>query len=167
MRYFLYGTLLDSDVRHAVLAQPSRCVAARLVGWRRVFVRDDTYPVLRPRAGVVVDGLLTEPLPRMQRRRLHAYEGRGYREVPLLVATGDGEWVAALVFLPLPAVCATGRTWRLADWQFRHKAAYLVRHGLVRPGPVRPGPVRPGPVRPEVGRDVGSRASGQKPGQTP
>jgi len=48
-RFFFYGTLMDPSVRRAVLGRPverSRLQRAVLPGFRRVFRRGATYPVL-------------------------------------------------------------------------------------------------------------------------
>lgn len=130
MHYFFYGTLLDPDIRHAVLgAEGEPCSPAQLADWRRVFVRGDTYPVIVRRRGETMDGLLSPDLTAVGVRALRAYEGPSYGERALTVGV-SGRRVAATVFVPKDPAVATPRSWHLDLWQKRHKPAYLRRHGL-------------------------------------
>lgn len=100
---FLYGTLLDPAVLEAMAGEPGlahRMRAALLEGWRRVPLRGTPYPtLLRVATGnAVTDGAVLRVGQRAL-ARLSAYEGAGYRLVPVTVATFGGPvraraWVA-------------------------------------------------------------------------
>lgn len=110
MRLFLYGTLLDPRTlaeRSGDPALPSRLAPAMLCGWRRVLAQDRRFPTLvRDRAGIVDGAVLTAPAAAC--RRLHAYEGPGYRLVRVSARTGSGP-VPAFAWI---ADTATPRPWR-------------------------------------------------------
>ncbi|MET4699177.1 hypothetical protein ABIE65_002207 [Constrictibacter sp. MBR-5] len=132
MRFFFYGTLLDPDVRRAVLGTATEAgMPAALDGWRRVFVRGDCYPVIRPARGSTVDGMVFAGVNLEGARLLRQYEGPSYRERRLTVRGADGGIVSAAVFVPKDAGVATGGPWTLASWRVRHKRPYLRRDGLV------------------------------------
>ncbi|MBL8834369.1 MAG: gamma-glutamylcyclotransferase, partial [Rhodospirillales bacterium] len=50
MRFFFYGTLIDPDVRRAVLGRlaPASVEPATLKGWRRFSAKGVTFPIARP-----------------------------------------------------------------------------------------------------------------------
>ena len=151
MRFFFYGTLLDPDVRDAVLGRPiGVCRPAHLDGWRCVFVDGDTYPVIVPRPGGRVEGVLTPPLDLSAVRLLRTYEGTGYVEKRLPVIEAEGPAIQALAFVPRLRDSASDRPWCLAAWQARHKRTSIVRHGLAR----------------AATRGRGGRASGDPPAHT-
>ena len=124
MRFFFYGTLLDPDVRARIVG-PCRAVPARLPGWQRVAMLGRAYPVIVRRFGAAVDGLLAEGLGRASARRLEAYETDEYEAERLVVETADGRRVRALVFVAGPRARPGAAPWALADWQARHKRAFL------------------------------------------
>jgi gamma-glutamylcyclotransferase (GGCT)/AIG2-like uncharacterized protein YtfP len=110
MRLFLYGTLLDPRTLAERAGEPglgTRLSPAVLRGWRRVQTRDRRYPTLaRNPAGEVRGAVLC--VPAEARRRLHAYEGPGYRLVRVIAESGGGP-VPAHAWIASPA---TRRTWR-------------------------------------------------------
>ena len=133
MRFFFYGTLMDSDVRAVVL----RPAAARLVSapavltcFRRVHAPGQSWPVLIHCAGARVDGVIVDvDLP--SARRLVRYEGPAYRLVRCFVHTVAGAAFRAVVFLPRTPP-AGGRTWRHATWLRRDKRPFLARLASLR-----------------------------------
>ena len=88
MRFFFYGTLLDRDVTALVLGRrlpPAAFMPARLPGTRGGGRRAPSYPIVvrDPRGevpGAIVGGLSARDVA-----RLAAFEGPGYRVVPLRV----------------------------------------------------------------------------------
>lgn len=131
MRFFFYGTLIDPDVRRAVLgARAAGAIDVReasLEGWERRAVRGETYPVILRRAGGRVDGLLASGLGAPQRRRLVAYEGDGYDLLPVSVSLADGRARMALVFAPTPggALKPASSGWDYARWLSLDKRGFL------------------------------------------
>lgn len=130
---FVYGTLLDDEVRALVLGRAlasAQLAAARLRHHRRVYVAGRLYPVVQPRRGAAVDGLLLAGLDEEDYARLDAFEGTGYRRErqhiwPLDAAGGEGEPVSAWLYRPRGALQPSFREWRLDTWRTRDKAAFL------------------------------------------
>jgi hypothetical protein len=130
MRFFFYGTLLDLDVTALVLGRrlpPSAFVPASLPGHARRRAQGATYPIVvrDPRsdvAGVIVGGLSGRDVA-----HLAAYEGPGYRIVPLRVRSG-GKSVTVSVFEPVVnRLQPSAQAWDLVLWQRRHKRAFVGR----------------------------------------
>ncbi|WP_102107392.1 NUDIX domain-containing protein [Oceaniglobus roseus] len=112
---FLFGTLLDDELRGTVAGRPLAGVPAVLPGqgiWRAA---DGDYPVLG--AGEAAPGLLFRDVPEAALARLHYYEqGFGYDAVPVRVRAGTGE-SEALAYRAQHRVTASGGPWRLDHWQ--------------------------------------------------
>lgn len=125
MRFFFYGTLLDADVRAAVLGKlaPVEIEPATLKGWRRLALAGLVFPIARPHWSSSIDGLLARGLSAEAGRLLDLYEGPGYKRHEVELTTG----VAAILYaedgsrafeaLPVP--------WDFDIWLRRHKPAYL------------------------------------------
>ena len=130
MRFFFYGTLLDSDVAALVLGRrlpPAAFMPASLLGHARQRAKNATYPIVvrDPRCevpGVIVGGLSARDVA-----RLAAFEGPGYRIVPLRVKAA-GVMTVVSVFEPVQnRLQPSGELWDLALWQRRHKRAFVGR----------------------------------------
>lgn len=127
-RLFVYGTLRDAEVFARVAGQPQARFApqpARLAGYRALYARGASFPILVQAPGHVAEGLLMRGLPSPVWQRLDAFEGPPYYRARLQVAAG-GRRLFATVYLS-DSLAATPRPFRLADWRARHKAAYLAR----------------------------------------
>lgn len=128
--FFFYGTLINADVRAMVLgreADPGTVLPARLPGFRPVYRRGASYPVLveaphGEACGIVVAGLSPADV-----RRLVAYEGEDYRIRGLPVVLEGRGPCPALVFLPRAPTIATDRPWSFAEWRRRHRRGFLQR----------------------------------------
>ncbi len=115
----VYGTLLDDDLRAAVLGRRVPVVPLSLRGWRRVFVRRRSYPTLIPwRSGYVAAARL-DGLDDGDWQRLIAYEGAEYALAPV---HQDG--LDAKIFLAAAGL-ASQRAWTLDAWRRRFKPAAL------------------------------------------
>jgi hypothetical protein len=115
LRVFLYGSLMDPAVFAAVAGTAAPLAAARpalLAGWRRVTLRGTAYPTLVEARGEATDGLVVI-LPPALLPRLHAYEGRLYRFLPLRVRS-EGRLVAARAWIARP-----DRADRMKPWSPR------------------------------------------------
>jgi hypothetical protein len=138
MRFFFYGTLLDHDVVALVLGRrlpPGAFVPASLPGHSRFRARGASYPVVvqDPRGevpGVILGGLSARDVD-----YLAAYEGPGYRVVPLKVRS-LGRLVTVSVFEPVvesgkgyrdSRLQPSRELWNLVLWQRRHKRAFAAR----------------------------------------
>jgi len=128
MRFFFYGTLIDPDVRRAVLGRlaPGTVEPAILGGWRRFSARGVTFPIARPDPKAEIGGVLARGLSAAAARKLDDYEGPGYRRIAVPVRAA-AKTIEAFLYVddgsgtltPTPAV------WRYEDWARRHKRAFL------------------------------------------
>jgi CBS domain-containing protein len=130
MRFFFYGTLLDRDVTALVLGRrlpPQAYTAACLSGHARRRVQGGTYPIVIPDSYEKVPGAIVGGLTARDVARLAAYEGPGYRVVPLRVKV-KGKMVEVSVFEPVQSRLKPSReVWDLARWQRRHKRSFVNR----------------------------------------
>jgi hypothetical protein len=127
MRFFFYGTLMDEDVRRAVLGVRALAPAERatLDGWRRVKKAGVSYPVIVRARNHKVDGILMHGIDRRAHELLLEYEGDEYAMIGVEVRAGDAK-VSARMFVPRPGLPVRGRgPWDLAAWQRRHKRRFL------------------------------------------
>lgn len=134
MRFFFYGTLIDAEVRRAVLGlhAPRRVEPACLRGWRRVPVRGRSYPVIVADRTASVEGVLVCGLSPAARRRLERYEDSDLYALAELDVhpQGRGRPVRGLVFIAKAAGASRGSgSWDLATWQRRHKRRFLLTLG--------------------------------------
>jgi len=131
---FVYGTLMDADVRSLVLGRPleaAQLQPAALKHMRRVYIAGRLYPMIVPRRGAAVDGLLLSGLSDEDYARLDAFEGADYgRErqtvSPLADDGSEGEPLLAWIYRtrglgPRPSP----REWRLEPWRQREKPVFL------------------------------------------
>lgn len=132
--FFFYGTLVDADIRTAVLGKFTKnetVTPAYLPDWRRVGLRGRTYPVIVPYTGAVVDGVavsFADGAERPVTELLTSFEGDEYRLARLELSTGE----AVSVFAGSRRCHPTGRVWSFPDWQRRHKRAFLAAIGQGR-----------------------------------
>lgn len=130
MCFFFYGTLLDPDVRRAVLGPVAADLspqAARLPEWHRVRLAGRDYPVIVPRVGKAVDGCVMRGLPASAASRLCRFEGPEYRLARLEVKTDGGDALCVRAFIGSGRTAPTTVRWDLEDWRRRHKNAFLRR----------------------------------------
>jgi gamma-glutamylcyclotransferase (GGCT)/AIG2-like uncharacterized protein YtfP len=126
LSFFVYGTLMDPDLRAAVLGGP--CVSLRpavLAGYRRRTVVGEDYPAIAPAKNSRVAGLLVAGISPAMAARASIYEGDQYDAVSLTVATTDGAACDAWTFLPQADVRLSTRDWSLDTWQKHHKSRVL------------------------------------------
>src|SRR5258708_38441673 len=137
--FFLYGRLLDADVRALVIGAgaPAEPEPATLVGWRRIAHPRATSPMLVPAAAdAAVEGAIARDLAPDTVSRLVVYEGPDYRIAAVEVRRAGGGTIAAEVFVPAGRFVGAGRTWDLVSWQRRHKRRPIAR--VERGGPAPP-----------------------------
>jgi len=130
MRFFFYGTLLDSDVTALVLGRrvpPQAYVAASLQGHERRRVQGATYPIVIADPCGEVPGAVVGGLSDRDIAHLAAYEGPGYRIAPLRVRL-RGRITEVSVFEPIQSrLIPSPELWDLALWQRRHKRSFVDR----------------------------------------
>jgi hypothetical protein len=138
MNYFFYGTLLDPAVLASVLGRvvaPACGQAAVLPGYRAVYRRGAVYPVLVVDHAAETAGRLVSGLSAADARRLAVFEGSGYGCVIVGVSLPGQGILQARAFLPRAPRLASGRTWRLDEWQRRHRAHFVGRLRTGAPAP--------------------------------
>jgi hypothetical protein len=136
MRLFFYGTLLDPDVRAAVIGPRASHVTvtpARLADWRRRRARGKSYPIILQAPGEHVPGVVTSVLDADAVERLTRYEGPGYGLYDCQPVLEDGSAVPARVFQPTERLAADDAEWDLAAWQATEKSKWLsmLRRGVL------------------------------------
>jgi hypothetical protein len=129
--FFFYGTLMDGDVRNAVLGNFIAGEVASpdlLAGWRRVGLRGRSYPVIVPSPGATFDGLAVSfaaAAGRAVTDLLISFEGPEYAIETLVLSSG----LSASVFVGSRQSHPTGRPWSLSHWEKRHKRAFCAGIG--------------------------------------
>lgn len=126
---FCFGALMDRDVLSCVLGREpeSRIVTrhAALVGYRKVCLPHETYPILVPEVDSVAEGVLLDGLTRQELDRIVFFEGEEFELSPCRTRLADGTGVEALFFdeglMPLPE----SRDWSFAEWIEHHKNTML------------------------------------------
>ena len=124
---FVFGTLLDEDVLRIVLGRklPLDCRRiARLSGYERQMLHDETYPVLVPAPGREVAGKVLT-LSGRDMHRVMFFEADEYVLEAAQVFDANG--------CPLKVVLCAERAkrtgprypWSLQRWQREHKATFL------------------------------------------
>ena len=130
MRAFFYGTLLDPDVRAAVLGTAARhrpVEPAVLRGYRRLTMRGCSYPVIVRDARGEVPGVLMQGLSRADFAKLRDYETDEYRAIAAPVLTSSGRCILATVFVASARALPSPLPWDAAAWQRRFKRNFLRR----------------------------------------
>lgn len=128
--FFFYGTLLDDDVRRAVMPHQADRVGVRpavLPGFRRVRARGESYPVLKRAQGRRLKGLLVEGLDRASVLAMAHFEGKDYHPEPVMVRDDADNWRRAYVFMPTSPRLAGTRRWDKRQWELREKAQIMPR----------------------------------------
>ena len=135
---FFYGTLLDVEVRTAVLAHPTKdvdTIPATLNGYQAFYVAEKSYPGLLQKDGGQVSGLAFKNLSDSDINKLIVFEGQDYSLDPVSIITDDDEVISARVFIPGPAIQLSSKPWTLTEWAPLHKATFLEH---TNPGDVFP-----------------------------
>ena len=87
---FTYGSLMFPEVWTRVVVGPYRSMRARLEGYARYEVRDQTYPGMVKQLGSSVEGVLYLDVNDADLAMLDHFEGDDYERVALEVACEDG-----------------------------------------------------------------------------
>ena len=118
---FIYGTLLDEDVRDAVLghAMPPQNITPAIASDYTIYaVAGASYPCLLSAAGEQAEGAILSGLTENDFQRLDQFEGENYKRVPVMVQlAGDASKViTAQYYQPNQSLKTNGR-WSLSDWK--------------------------------------------------
>jgi hypothetical protein len=130
VKFFFYGTLIDSDVMALVIGRrlpPSAFVPAILPRHSRRRAKGATYPVAIPDPADEVQGVVVGGLSSRDVGRLAAYEGPGYRIAGLKVRIA-GDLATVSVFEPVASrLQPSASPWDYALWKGRHKRPFVNR----------------------------------------
>ena len=132
-RFFFYGTLLAPDVVALVLGRrlpPAAFSPALLPGHKRRRAEGKSYPVVvrAPNSGVA--GAIVGGLSAKDVARLAAYEGPSYRVIAIDVTAAGRHQTVSMFESLISCLLPSGEAWDLAQWQRRHKRAFI---GRLRP----------------------------------
>lgn len=135
MQLFVYGTLLDPDVRRIVMQQDvprENIEEASIHGFRRVHMPGRNWPMLLAHHGSGrVDGVVLHGLDAQALHRLVVFEGDEYHLVPMAVMDSEGYAVRAGVFVGDRRVPPGHHDWFLEIWVRRHKRTFLRRASVL------------------------------------
>lgn len=130
MRFFFYGSLLDSDVTALVIGRrlpPTAWVPASLSGHARSKAKGVSYPILVRDPRGKATGAVVSGFGALEVQRLSAYEGPRYRIAPLKVRL-RGRIEIVSVFEPIEKKFEpVSGPWSLELWQRRYKRAFVDR----------------------------------------
>lgn len=113
---FLYGTLCDLELLEIVAGEALPTTAATLPDHAVYWVKDKSFPIVKPQSGSISHGLLISVSPEAK-ARLDFYEvGFGYDLRPCQVNV-SGRTQTAEVYFPEQDRWTPGAPWSLADWQ--------------------------------------------------
>ena len=124
---FAYGTMMDADVLSIVLARDIEWQVyepARLHGYQRVRLPNESYPTLRPAPGACVPGVVVRNLSATDYERVAFFESEEYelRECTVVTATGASE---SALFCFEDSAGEASAPWELDWWQHHHKSTHL------------------------------------------
>jgi len=127
---FVYGTLLDADVRLLVIGRELDDTAmppAMLSDHGVHVLAGHSVPAAVPKPGAEIVGRLLCGLTGAEHRRIAVFEGAAYdaRTVTVALADASGDSQAALVYLARPGQRTRAGGWSLEAWQQRDKPAFL------------------------------------------
>jgi gamma-glutamylcyclotransferase (GGCT)/AIG2-like uncharacterized protein YtfP len=128
VRIFFYGTLMDAEIRAAVLGDLDRdrpVEAATLAGYRRVILRGRRYPAIVAERSSSVEGCLSRDLDQRAVDKLDAFETEEYDRLRCTVSLADGKTVEAWTYVAGRLANPTSVSWNLAAWQRNHKRELL------------------------------------------
>lgn len=137
---FVYGSLMDEDVRRAILDRDlptTDCCNARLHGFVTNHFPNETFPVLVQQLGGCVEGQLLYNLAPEDYARINFYEGDEYGFAELEVERSDGSFVTAVYNQSSDELAAT-QPWCFNRWRREEKSVfvgmcqrYMVNYGMM------------------------------------
>src|SRR5262245_18899000 len=123
-RFFLYGSLMDPELLALVIGLATEGLGfevATVHGFIGRRALNESFPMLVPRAGGKVEGMLVFDLTSADVARLRFFEGSDYEgswyaleAVP--VECRGGEVLTAQVFLPTAHIAADQMLWDFEAW---------------------------------------------------
>ncbi len=112
MHIFTYGSLMFPEVWTRVVRGGYRSAPARLDGFARFAIRDETYPGMVPMARGSVQGVLYFDVAAEDVAALDAFEGEQYRRDTVHVTPDAGEVLVAGAYIYLLPENLSESPWR-------------------------------------------------------
>jgi hypothetical protein len=130
MQFFVYGSLMDRELLELRATDGLRMEAATLHDFDCRRVCGESFPVLVPRTGGRVEGVLVSDLTAADIARLQFYEASDYEgsdyALTTLAVECRGERVAAQVFMPTFRLPVDETTWDFATWAVAERDLFVV-----------------------------------------
>jgi gamma-glutamylcyclotransferase (GGCT)/AIG2-like uncharacterized protein YtfP len=126
---FSYGSLMFPDVLAQVIGHTPLGHHARLDGWIRRAIIDQTYPAAIPIEGGCMTGVLWHDLSDADWQALDRFEGEEYRRVLVHVMREDGGRYPAYVYQWLDVQRIGDHDWSQEDFNAQHREDFFQLHG--------------------------------------
>lgn len=129
MRYFFFGTLMDIDALELVFGhrvEIDRLRPACLDGYLRRVSMEESYPVLVPAPGAVVEGMLLDDVTTAEAARVSFFEETEYETDLVTVTTTDGKRAQAHCHISSTMDAYRNTPWELGEWQATEKATFMI-----------------------------------------
>lgn len=125
---FVFGTLLDSDIRREVFGPEFEAITVKKA-WAKGYIAKefptDCYPLLATLGNHSAEGLLLEELSELAFERLAFYEGDLYQLQTIKAETEEKQTIEA-IYHATDAIDSTDlKDWTLTEWKKNYKPNYL------------------------------------------
>jgi len=100
--FFAYGTLMFADIMATVCGGSYQSQPALLRDYRRLVIRNEVYPGIRPQKGDIVRGTVYFKLKSDAWKRLDLFEGEMYRRDTIDIEYADGRTAKAQTYVVRP-----------------------------------------------------------------
>jgi gamma-glutamylcyclotransferase (GGCT)/AIG2-like uncharacterized protein YtfP len=129
MDFFAYGSLIFEEVMTAVTGRKYSGLDARLEGFARYRVKDESYPGIVASEHSFVDGFLYRRIDPTALSLLDRFEGEYYKRESVEVTTGNAKEPAqAYIFRPEFSQLLTREAWQKDVFKEHHLSGFLARY---------------------------------------
>lgn len=127
---FTYGSLMFAPVWQRIVRSRPASRPARLSGFERLSVRDETYPAIVERSGASVEGVLYLEVADDDLQRLDAFEGSDYerRTLAVRILEGGAGHVPAETYVWRDPVRLHARPWDAQGFERDAMTSFLHDH---------------------------------------
>ena len=126
--FFVYGTLLDTDILEIVLGRPichSQMPNAKVAGLQKFTYPGDSFPILLASESSFAEGALLLNLNATDLQRMDFYEGDEYGFEPVKAQLDDGSYLDALYNNAADQSIKSDVLWSLEHWQQTEKPVFI------------------------------------------
>lgn len=127
---FTYGSLMCKDIMKMVSGQESLQKKARLDGFFRSQIVDETYPGIFPQTNRYVKGMIYFDLTQTALARLDAFEGEYYIRSQIHINCDEMGVIPAAAYIIKPSYqhLLTGKEWSFEDFLTSGKQEFLSKY---------------------------------------